>query len=161
MPSFHGIKLSGRPDGSVRCIAPGTWVMFPVSWEEKTAFLDQIRKTTNQKETGHALILSSQSCNASYSCNWNKELTVYKLPYSFVWGPCRIPRCQMRLGPSRARNKLPSCLFALLWRTCFLSVGSEIRARCITFGGLSGISVLPGRTTLLVEGNNLVRNWEL
>ena len=38
-----------------------------------------------------------------------------------------------------------------------LSVGSEIRARSITSGGSSEISVPLGRTTLLVEGSNLVR----
>ena len=65
------------------------------------------------------------------------------------------------LSPSVLEIKFPSCLCITVVDLFILSVGSEIRAQCITFGSSSRISGLPGRTTLLVEGNNLIRSWEL
>ena len=61
------------------------------------------------------------------------------------------------LSPSVLEINFPSCFCITVVDLFTLAVGLEIRAQSITFGGSCGISIPPGRTTLLVEGSNLVR----
>ena len=133
LPS-HYLTMSGRLDGSVRCIAPGTWVMFPVSWKKQHSLtkLGRLPVHTNQEETGHALILARQSCNTSYSCNWDKELPVYKPPYSFVRGSHWFRCVGWGLSPSTLEINFPSCFCITVVDLFTLVVGSEIRARSVT-----------------------------